>query len=358
MPQQPGPRTLWANLSNPFAVGFTLTLGGLAALVLGLAISSLSQILAYIAIALFAALGLDPVVGRLERTGLARAWGIVIVFAGFAVLLAAALWLIVPATLSQENAFLHDLPARVGDFRRSDVYDWLTQAFGSGVDSALTEAEGVLTDPARLADLGGGLVHLAVTVGTALSGFVVVLVLSLYFLASLPAMKTAFTRLMPARTRATASGMVAQIADAIGSYLGGMVVLAFFNAVIVFLLFLILRLPFPVLMAVVAFGVTLVPLVGSVIFWVLGTAVGLFGGPVQAVVFAAVYLVYMQVEAYVLTPRVMSRAVAVPGALVVIGALVGGTLLGILGALVAIPVTASVLLIVKQLVIPRQDAKV
>ena len=74
-------------------------------------------------------------------------------------------------------------------------------------------------------------------------------------------------------------------------------------------------------------------------------------------IFAIVYLVYMQVEAYLLTPRVMNRTISVPGSLVVIGALVGGTLLGLLGALVAIPVTASVLLIIKQIVIPRQDAK-
>jgi predicted PurR-regulated permease PerM len=66
----------------------------------------------------------------------------------------------------------------------------------------------------------------------------------------------------------------------------------------------------------------------------------------------------MQLEAYVLTPRVMSRAIAVPGALVVIGALVGGTLLGLLGALIAIPVTASILLIVTQVLLPKQDAKV
>jgi predicted PurR-regulated permease PerM len=63
----------------------------------------------------------------------------------------------------------------------------------------------------------------------------------------------------------------------------------------------------------------------------------------------------MQVEAYVLSPRIMSRAVSVPGALVVVAALAGGTLLGVLGALIAIPFAASVLLIVRQVVIPRQN---
>jgi predicted PurR-regulated permease PerM len=94
-----------------------------------------------------------------------------------------------------------------------------------------------------------------------------------------------------------------------------------------------------------------------VLFWATATIFTLIVSPSAGLIFAIVYLVYMQIEAYILTPRVMNRTISVPGALVVIGALVGGTLLGLLGALVAIPVTASVLLIVKQIVIPRQDAK-
>ena len=120
---------------------------------------------------------------------------------------------------------------------------------------------------------------------------------------------------------------------------------------------LFLGLPFPALMAVVAFCITLIPLVGSVLYWGIATVVALFTNPITALIFAALYLIYMQLEAYVLTPRVMNRAISVPGSLVVIGALVGGTLLGLLGALVAIPITASILLIIKQVVIPRQDAK-
>lgn len=99
-----------------------------------------------------------------------------------------------------------------------------------------------------------------------------------------------------------------------------------------------MSLPFPLLLAVVAFCLTIIPL--------------------AALVFGVIYLLYMQIEAYVLTPRVMNKAIAVPGSLVVIGALVGGTLLGLLGALVAIPLTASILLIIKKVFMPRQDAKV
>ena len=81
------------------------------------------------------------------------------------------------------------------------------------------------------------------------------------------------------------------------------------------------------------------------------------GSPLTALVAAIYYVIYMQVEAYVLSPRIMNRAVKVPGALVVIAALAGGSLGGMLGALVAIPVAAAILLIIKQVVVPHQNER-
>jgi predicted PurR-regulated permease PerM len=171
-------------------------------------------------------------------------------------------------------------------------------------------------------------------------------------------MKVSLTRLAPARNRPKALDLTNQITDSIGGYLVGMVILAFCNSVVAFFLHLFIGLPYPLLMAVVAFLLTLIPLIGSVLYWIVASSIALFSSPQQALIFAILYLIYIQLEAYVLTPRVMNRAVSVPGALVVIGALVGGTLLGLLGALVAIPITASILLIIKQVAIPRQDLKV
>lgn len=351
-------RGIWANLSSPFSAGFFVTLGGLAAFVLGVAISNLSTVLIYVVFALFAALGLDPLVRWLERRGIKRPWGIVIVFAAFAVVLAVVLRLVVPTVVVQIGQFITGIPTIISNFASSDVFTWLESNFGDSIGNVLDQAQAFATNPANLAAIGGGVLRIGVDIATGISGIIIILVLSLYFLASLPAMKQAFLRLVPARNRTTVSGMTDQITGSIGGFLQGMVVLAFFNSLVAFLLYFFLGLPFPALMAVVAFSITLIPLVGSVLFWIIGSLLALFTDPVAALIFAAVYLVYMQIEAYLLTPRVMNRTISVPGALVVIGALVGGTLLGLLGALVAIPVTASLLLILKQVVVPRQDAKV
>lgn len=356
--EPPAGRSVWANLNRPFVVGFLLTLGALAALVLGFAVRDLATVWVYIAFALFIALGLDPLVRRLEGAGLSRAWSIVVVFFGFALVIGGVLWLIIPTVVTQIAQFVSNLPGAIRDFQRSDMYAWIDDRFGAQAQTLLGDVQAFLTDPGNIAAIGGGVLQVGASIATTLSGMLIVLVLSLYFVATLDSMKRAFYRLLPARNRSGAADITDEITASVGGYLGGMVVLAFMNAVFAFIMHLVLGLPFPMLMAVVAFCITLIPLIGTVLFWVVASSLALFTSPVSALVFAAAYLVYMQVEAYVLTPRVMNKTISVPGSLVVIGALVGGTLMGLLGALVAIPVTASILLIVKRVFIPRQDAKV
>ncbi|MFB8146188.1 AI-2E family transporter [Microbacterium sp. NPDC056003] len=355
--EAPESKTFWANLNHPFSLGLLLTLGGLVAILLGLAFWNLSTIIIYVVFALFVALGLDPVVRWFERHKVGRAWAIIIVYTVFAVIFAGVLLLVVPTLVKQITSFITDLPDLVTQFQASDFYGWLTSTFGSQVGDMVTQLKSFLANPANLATIGGGVLNFALSVGTTISGLIIVLVLSLYFLAGLPAMKVAFMQFAPARNRPKATAMTNQITDSIGAYLMGMVVLAFCNSLVAFFLHLFLGLPFPALMGVLAFLITLIPLIGSVLYWITATIIALFTGWLPALIFAIVYLIYMQLEAYVLTPRVMNKAISVPGALVVIGAMVGGTLLGLLGALVAIPVTASILLIIKQVFIPRQDAK-
>ncbi|CAN7151680.1 AI-2E family transporter [Microbacterium sp. LjRoot45] len=356
-PEQP-PRPVGALIQRPFVLGFLVVLGGLLAVGLTSAIADLATIWIYIAFALFAALGLDPLVRRLERRGVGRAWGIVIVYFVFALVMVGVLWLVIPTVVGQVAQFIRDLPSTIAGFQQTDFYLWARDQFGDQVPALLNEIQRFLSDPANLAAIGGGVLQIGVSIGTTISGLIIIIVLSLYFLASLPEVKQAFYRLVPARNRPLTAELTEEITASVGGYLGGMVILAFFNALVTFLLYSVLGLPFPLLLAVVSFCITIIPLVGTVLFWGIGSVVALFTNPLSALVFAAAYLVYMQLEAYVLTPRVMNKTIAVPGSLVVIGALVGGTLMGLLGALVAIPVTASLLLVLKKVWIPRQDAKV
>lgn len=351
-------RSFWTRIDRPFVFGFLVTLGALAAILLGLALGNLSTVIIYIAFALFAALGLDPAVRFLERRGLSRAWAVVVTLVALIGVLITVLWTIIPVVAAQVASFVRDVPGMVNDFMASDVYNTLEAQFGDQFQTLVEDLTTFITDPGNIAAIGGGALQVGASIATGISGVIIVLVLTLYFVATLPMMKNAMLRLAPARDRGRIDEISTQITESVGGYVMGMVTLAFINAVLVFLLYTFLGLPFPLLLATVAFCITLIPLVGSVLFWVIGSVIALFTDPLSALIFAAVYIVYMQVEAYVVTPRVMNKAISIPGSLVVIGALVGGTLLGLLGALVAVPVTASILIIIKQVLIPRQDARV
>ena len=351
-------RSFWTRIDKPFAFGFLVALGGLTAFLLALTLSNLSTVLIYIAFALFAALGLDPAVRFLERRGLSRGLSVLIVILGLVGVLALVLLMIVPIVVEQVASFVRSVPGLIADFMRGDVYDWLEKQFGDQFEQLVQDAQNFLTNGETWQAIGGGALQIGTSIATGISGVIVVLVLTLYFVAGLPVIKTSLLQLAPARDRARARDLTDQITDSVGGYVQGMVTLAFINACIVLILYLSLGLPFPPLMATVAFLVTLIPLVGSVLFWIVGSVIALFADPWHALIFAALYLLYMQIEAYVFTPRIMNKAVSVPGPLVVIGALAGGTLLGMLGALVAVPVTASILIIIKQVWIPRQDSRV
>jgi predicted PurR-regulated permease PerM len=163
---------------------------------------------------------------------------------------------------------------------------------------------------------------------------------------------------VPASRRARFIDLAEQITDSVGYFVMGQLSLGLTNGVLSFIFLSIIGAPFTAVLAVVALLFSIIPLVGTLTgsaIIVLTCLLPGVGSPGTALAAAIYYLIYMQIEAYVLAPRIMSRAVSVPGAVVVIAALAGGSLLGLLGALVAIPVAASILIIYRQVIIPRMN---
>lgn len=346
------------HLERPFLTGLFVMLGALLAIGLAITVVNLASVIVYVGIALFAALGLEPAVRLLMRRGLSRAWSTVVVILALLGVVVVLVLIIAPILVRQIEALIAGIPDMVRTVMASDAYAWIESQFGDQVDEILADVQRFLTNPGNIAAIGGGALQVGASIASGISGAIVVLVLTLYFIVTMPAMKAGLVRLVPARNRQLTSDLSTEIAMSVGGYVQGIVTLASINAALTLVLFSILGLPFPPLMATAAFLITMIPLIGSVVFWVVATVVALFVSPLSAIIFAVVYAAYMQIEAYVVTPRVMSKAVAVPGALVVIGAVAGGGLFGLLGALLAVPVTASILIIIRRVLIPRQDARI
>lgn len=356
---EPRPRLgILAAIERPLAIAFVGTLGVLGALLIGSAIGSITSILVYIVLALFVALGLDPIVQVLQRRGLKRGAGIGIVFGVFALLVACFLIFVLPPVLAQIGQFIASIPQAISDTVQSAWFLALPADFQAAVTSALDQASHALGNPQAIAAISGGVLAVGIGVASAISAGFIIVALTLYFLASLTGMKEALYSLAPARARPQLAHLTERVTKSVGSSLLGSVILSAINAAIVFLLHLFIGLPFPALMAVIAFVITLIPLFGSVIFLFIGSIVALFSSPTQALIFAVCYLIYIQLESYVVSPRVMNRAIAIPAALVLIGAMIGGALMGIMGVLVALPVMASILLIIREVIVPKQNLKV
>jgi predicted PurR-regulated permease PerM len=351
-------RGIVAAIQSPLTVGFIATIGVLGGIVLGSAIASITSILIYIILALFIALGLDPVVRILERRGLKRGAGIGIVFGIFVLLAAAFFVFVLPPVVQQIGQFINSIPEAIAQTLESEWFLSLPDDLQLAVAGAFEQAAEGLHHPETIAAIGGGVLKLGIGIANAITAGFIITALTLYFLSSLDGMKGALYSLAPAHNRPTLSRMTERVTASVGSSLLGSVTLSAINAAVVFGLHYFIGLPFPALMAVIAFVITLIPLFGSVIFLIFASIIALFSSPQQALWFLIGYLIYIQIESYVVSPRVMNRAISIPAALVLIGALVGGTLAGVIGVLVALPIMASILLIIREVVVPKQDRKV
>jgi predicted PurR-regulated permease PerM len=321
-------------------------------------VASLATVLTYIGIALFIALGLDPIIRWLERHRLPRTLAVPLVLVALLVLLAGLMFLFIPKLIEQARALIAQVPEIVTSVSQSGWVNNLGQLLSGYVDvSALLKSAGAfVSTPSNLLTLGGGLLAIGAGIAGGLTGGLIVFVLTLYFVITLPAIKRATCQLVPASGREKFQEVSEDIARTVSSYVIGQLGLALLNGVLSAVFLSVVQAPIPYLLALLAFVGALIPLVGTVFSAVVITLVCLIASPQTALIAAIYYLVYMQVEAYILTPRIMSRAVAVPGSLVVIAAVTGGTLGGILGALVAIPLAASALVVIDKVVIPRQNS--
>ncbi len=349
-------------IQNSFRIGLFGGLGVLVALAIGNGLATLATILTYVGAALFLALGIDPAVSFLEKRKVPRPLAIVIVLALILGVFAGFIFAIVPVIADQVGNLLKQVPdliSGIGD--AAAVQAWFTATLPwLDYDKVRQGVEDFFTS--NLQEITSGVLNTVFTIASGMFGALIVLILTLYFVASLSGIKRSLYQLVPASKREKFIDISEQISDSVGRYVVGQISLGATNGILTFLFLTVLgwilndSIEYTALLAFIAFLFSLVPLVGTISGSVVITLFVFFFDGWPAVLIVAIwYLVYMQVEAYLLSPRIMNRAVKVPGVVVVIAALAGGTLLGLLGALVAIPVAASILLIVKQVVIPRQN---
>jgi predicted PurR-regulated permease PerM len=348
---KPGPRL---SPQHPLYMGFMGTVGvGLALLVYWIG-SNTTQLLLWIVAALFIALGLEPVVGWLENRRVPRPVGILVSVSVLIGAVAGFFATLIPTIVEQVTEIVVQAPTWVREFMDSDFFRSVDNQFGIR-DRISEELDKFVNDPAAMGGIFGGVVGFGSVLANGLFGALIVLVLSLYFLAALPSMNKWGYRLAPRSRRPRVAALSEEITRSVGKYVIGQGCVALLNATFAFIVMSIVGVPFALLLAFVVALLAFIPLVGGMIAGVVVVLISLTEGWQTAAIYAVCYFAYLQFEAYFISPRIMQKAVAVPGAVAVISVIAGGSLLGVLGALIAIPTAAAVLLLLKEIYIARQD---
>ncbi len=336
--------------NSPFMLGFLGSLGVFLAWFLIQALVQARSVIILIVVSLFLAVGLNPLVEALMRRGLRRNFAIGVVFliviSGFGAFAAA----ILPPVIEQTDAFVTKLPDYLDDLRQNDTI----RRFDSDYQ-VIGKTQRYITSGAVGERMFGGLLGVGRIVLNALFSALSVLILTLYFLAALPSMKRQAYRLVPSSRRTRVQLLSDEILVRIGGYVGGAFTIASVATVTSFLFLTVIGLPYALALAVFVGLLDLVPLVGATLAATLVSVLGFVESPAVGLACLAFFVAYQQLENYVIYPRIMRAAVDVPAALTVVAVLLGGALLGVIGALLAIPTAAAILLVVRQVAIPRMD---
>lgn len=341
------------NHRSPFMWGLLGGIGALLALWLGTMVVAIGSVLILVVVALFLAVGLNPAVEFLMRRGLTRPWAVLCVIVG--VLLAFGLFLvaIVPVISHQVTAISDHLPGWFDQLQKNGTI----RRFDDKYDIS-TKVTDYLQSGALANKLFGGVLGLGLAILGILANTFVVVVLTLYFLASLPSMKHAAYQLAPASRRERVSLLGDRVLRNVGGYVSGAFVVALCAGVSTLVFLLIVGLgSYAVALALVVALLDVIPMIGATIGAFIVCTIAFATDTTTGLICVVFYIAYQQLENYVIYPRVMSRSVEIPGALTVIAALIGASLLGVVGALLAIPTAASILLLVKEVFVPRQDAR-
>ena len=342
------------SFQRPIYFGFMATVGVGAAIGLYFVAANITQLLVWMLTALFIALGLDPVVRWFEKRRIQRPAGIVIALLALFGAIGGFFATLIPTIVDQTTQLVQQAPTWIRQFLDSDFFVSIDSQFQVR-DRINEEVAKFFANSQAVGGVFGGVVGVGSTIANGLFGTLIVLVLSLYFLASLPAMKRWAYRLAPRSRRPRVEALSEEITRSVGNYVIGQACVALLNAAFAFIVMTIVGVPFSILLAFVVALLAFVPLVGGLIAGIVVTLVALSDNWQTALVYAIFYFAYLQFEAYFVSPRIMQRAVAVPGAVAVISVIAGGSLLGVLGALIAIPTAAAIMLLIKEIFLARQD---
>jgi predicted PurR-regulated permease PerM len=338
------------NRRSPFWVGMAAAAGvavtyGLAELVI-----RARSVLVLIGLALFIAAGLDPAVSWLTRRRLPRWSAVVVILLAVTGVVAGFVAAAIPPLTAQVTALVHELPHYMTTLQdhNSELGKLNTRYHVEQRLAKLLSSKGTT--------LVGGVLGAGELVLSAASSMLVVIVLVVYFLAAMPQIKLFLYRLAPQSRRARVILIGDEIFVKVGGYMLGNFLTSLIAGLGTWAWLEIFAIPYPLLLGLLVALLDLIPVIGSTIGGAIVSLVALTVSLPVALATLAFYIGYRLAEDYLIVPRIMGRTVEVPAVVTVVAVLLGGALMGLIGALVAIPAAAALRLLLHEVTFRRLDA--
>jgi predicted PurR-regulated permease PerM len=344
----PGPPL---NRRNPFLIGFLGGLGLLLAFGVYQGLSNAASMLVLIFIALFLAIGLNPAVQKLRDWGMPRGFAVTTVALTILLLLCGGLFALVPPLITQAGEFIKELPDFIASLQRNAAIKDLIERYD------VIERVKSVANPATVTNALGGVLGGAQLVAGTIFNTLTVLVLTIYFMAAFDRIKDSGYQLVPASRQRRVRLLTDEILAKVGAYMVGALAIAVVAGISTWIFALIVGLAYPFALAVVVAICDLIPQIGATIGAVVVSIVGFATSVTAGVACVIFFVVYQQLENYLIYPTVMRRSVKVSDVAAVVAALLGVALFGVLGALVAIPMVAAIQLIIREVVVPSQQRR-
>jgi predicted PurR-regulated permease PerM len=331
-----GARTISAG--QVFRWGVAGALGVLTVALAAMTVYSVRRILVLVVIALFISVSLDPAVRWLVRRGFSRRAAVTVIFLAAFGVVAGFLAAMTPPLISEGGKLFQELPGYVERLpQQSETYRKLAERYN--FTEKISEYAAMI--PQKVAGQAWG--FLSRFLG-ALASLLTVIVFTIYFMADLPRLRRGLVRLFPRTRRPRVAQVVDVVVDKVGAYMIGNLIISAIAGITSFIVLLVLGVPYALPLAVAVAITDLIPLIGATLGAVLCTAITFFATDLwpETVVVAAFFIGYQQIENYILVPRVMRNTVDISSIAVLLSALIGATVLGVMGALMAIPIAAAV----------------
>jgi predicted PurR-regulated permease PerM len=337
------------NARSPFMIGMTGALG--VAVTIGLVELFLkaTSVLILIGLAFFIAAGLDPVVVWLNRHGIRRWAAVVIVILALFAFVGGFVAAAIPPVSAQTSTLISELPKYVHQLQDH------SSSLGRLNDKYHIEQRVSSLLSTKGSALVGGVIGAGQIVISTLSSMLLVAVMTVYFLIGMPQTKLFLYHLVPHSRRTRVVLLGDEIFTKVGGYVLGNVITSFIAGAGTFLWMLAWGIPYPALLGLLVFLLDLIPIIGSMVGGVIVTLVALTVSLPVAIATLVFYAGYKLAEDYLLVPRIIGHTVKVAPLGGMVAIVLGGVVMGIVGALIALPVAAAIQLLLQEITFPRLD---